>query len=297
MDNEEKKIEAPAPAETSVPEEPKEEKAEEGCGCGHGCCCGDKDEEECEGGCCESDCGCECGSCSRKKKGLVLTSAIAALVGATGLFYAAFYFFFNAAGKGYIISAGVFALVAALAIMTFGVFSLLHLATGKFSPKCLFPVTGIAYGGYLFLTNLVNLCYGKTLGYGAEGYAAASLRLILGAALVALGILAIVLPKKREKCGKLFFVLSDGLTLFALLLLLIGDLTGSNVLAFDPTYLLCLGLGLTLVLGLVITLGEGRRTLKEEKQAAEAVLAYKELLDRDVITEEEFEDKKEEILH
>jgi len=285
-------------------EEPKEEKAEE-CGCGCGCGCE-------EGGChcdengtevCESDCGCQCHGASTKKRKLVLVSAILAIIAGIVSFASAMASFLGDYSTEYQKAIGygnaATTLLFAAVLITFATFAIIHLAKGSFKAKWLYPAVSLGLGGMGFVLEIVNMVEtSKEKSGTSASWAVISLYFILSLALVVSGILYFVLGNKCKKCQKIFFFVSVGLALFTLVFQLSLYLTNFTLTtlpfsAFLIETLLTIAIE---ILGLLIMVGEGQLTMKEDKEAAETLLAYQELLEKEVITEEEFEEKKEEIL-
>jgi hypothetical protein len=305
MPNEEEKKDTP----TEEPEKAesgcccggaKEDEKAEGCGCGceeNGCHCDENGTEVCE-----SDCGCQCMVASTKKRKLVLVSAILAIIAGFVAFASAMSLFFQSysgdMGKAVGYGTASLTLLTAAALITFATFAILHLAKGTFRAKWLFPAITTALGATEVITDIIVMSYAGKMGYGSAEWARISLLFILGLALLAAGILAFVFDHKCEKCGKIFFFVAVGLALFYLVLMLAFYLPAYTITSLPFSAFLIENTLLIAVeiLGLLIMVGEGQRTMKEDKEAAETLLAYQELLEKEVITEEEFEEKKEEIL-
>lgn len=282
---EEKKV-APAPEEEA-----------EGCCCGgKECCCG-KEEK---GSACECEEGKE--GCSRRKRALILTSAIASLVMAICLLIIAFEDYFMSYGTNDLLAVGMTTatlnLLGAAAFACFGIFSLLHLVNGKFHPRALFAVTGIAIGGIHLLTSFAYLADQGNLHFTASGIAEMVIYMLLAAGVVTLGILALAMPHKCEKCGRLMSIISYSVTTAYLLFYLISLASGSSLLSLPiSSALVYLIAGIVVeVIGLIVVIDASHKNVKEEKRLAEALLAYKELEEKGVLSEDEFEEKKKDLL-
>jgi hypothetical protein len=307
MPNEEEKKDAPTEEEPAKADSgccggAKEDEKADGCGCGCGCeegaCHCDENGTEV----CESDCGCQCMGASAKKRKLVLVSAILAIIAGIVAFASAMSLFFESysgdMGKAIGYGGASLTLLTAATLITFATFAILHLAKGTFRAKWLFPAITTALGATEVITDIIVMSYAGKMGYGSAEWARVSLLFILGLALLVAGILAFVFDHKCEKCGKIFFFVAVGLALFDLVLMLALYLPSYTIttLPFSAFLIENTLLIAVEILGLLIMVGEGQRTMKEDKEAAETLLAYQELLEKEVITEEEFEEKKEEIL-
>ena len=253
--------------------------------------------------CCEDDAFDKALGSPKKKRYLIFLSALSALIAAVALLVSSFSTFFAVYPDGIAVTIGIFlgtfTLVESLGLGLFGFLSLLHLMTGKFRPSLLFPVTAIAVGGGEFLGDLIILASQGYLLNTAAVFTETFLMMFLGGALVALGVLALFAPSILEKMGKIFLLLPYGVTLVYLSIRLFTLINGCTITTLTFTPLLCvvLAAGLIEIVGLIILLGGGKKSLREEKESAETLLAYRTLLEKGVITVEELENEKDKLLH
>jgi len=259
--------------------------------------------KEAKHSCCEDDGFVKAGGSPSKKRRLFFVSSLAAILAAVALLVLSFMTFFSVFPDGIALTigifSGIFTLLESLWLGFFGFRTLFHLLTGKFRPNLLFPVTAIAVGGGEFLGDLLLLASQGYLQMNGAAFTEVFLFMFLGGAIVGLGVLAVFVPSIFEKMGKVFPLLPYGVTLVYLAIQLLITVKGCTVttLIFTPALFVFLAASLIEIIGLILLLGGGKKSLKEEKESAETLLVYQSLLDKGVITAEEFEEEKEKLLH
>ncbi|MCI1245047.1 MAG: hypothetical protein LKG11_03805 [Bacilli bacterium] len=233
--------------------------------------------------------------CLFKRRGLVLASAITAIGAGLALIVFAFLCFSatDSLNSPIGIMVGLVSLFGAGALITFGVFNLIHLYNGKFNPRALFPVSAIALGGVSFFVGIASICLADSVFFIAFGV----LLILLSVSVLALGIISFSHPRCLQGRERVFEVLSCSLSLAVIALRLgaVIAVLALDLVMFVNDLVFLLAIAATFILGLVLIVGPDRPSLKKEQRKAETLLAYEELFEKGIIDEKDFKAKADEI--
>ncbi|MCI2111614.1 MAG: hypothetical protein LKK13_04655 [Bacilli bacterium] len=233
--------------------------------------------------------------CLFKRRGLVLASAITAIgAGLALLMFAILCFSATDSLNSPIgIMVGLVSLFGAGALITFGVFNLIHLYNGKFNPRALFPVSALVTGGVSSFVGIASICLANSAFFIAYGI----LLILLSVSVLALGTTSLLHPRCLQGRERIFEVLSCSLSLAVIALRLgaIIAVLALDLVVFVNDLVFLLASAATFVLGLVLIVGPDRPSIKKEQRKAETLLAYEELFEKGVIDEKDFKAKADEI--